>query len=635
MSRTSRVDLDGAKRAAVAILFGLGLILHARNCVDLFTPSGSLLSDKPLLAVDNAMHLYYASLGAELIARSGQPYGYDPTDMAGHPKTPIFDPGIVALERIVATLSFWPPALVYKLWTLTSIMAAALCPLLALWFLGLRGLGWLFGWAAILCVYWWGQGAVFTVGGMNAWVLAASLAFLLMGATVRLIERWSRQEERQTLRSWLLPALVGVLMVMVPWIHPFGPIPVLICAGLLLTRTPRPLHLALPFVLVAGATSLAVNVGWMISTWSHRGIATPLAEMFGGAESPLTLLSIAREEIAESTTPLKTINRVANTAFHLWIAGAGLAGLLLLRRRRDYRFIPLMVPFVVFGFLTFFSRDIDSLQNLQPWRLRFLWLNLAAALGAILLTHALTRRGWVRLAALGSGAFACVYFVAFAFRPDMPRMQIGFDPVHQSWVDTINSLTNQRARILIEDGHGYRGIATASFQNATNALWVGGPYEAAYITYHRVAFQEGKLVGRPVADYSEAELTAFFRRYNIRWIMAWSRPAKDSLDRRPSLKKVREIEGVAFYELVSPVDSFFERGSGEVTAELDALRLRRVVPDGGSVVLRFHYYEHLMVKGARALRPHPVPGDPVPFIEVLDPGTDVLIHSEHTAHVRN
>jgi hypothetical protein len=342
---------------------------------------------------------------------------------------------------------------------------------------------------------------------------------------------------------------------------------------------------------------------------------------------------LAWSDFLESPSRAKAINRLGVILFNLGVVGVGAGALVWLRRRRDPRFVPLLVPFVALAFLTYFTRSIGSLQNIQPWRLRYLFLAVASAAAALPCAEALRAGGYRRLLAVGAGLFACLYFLAFDARPDVQPLQVGFSPVQRSWMAAINAMADQRSRILVEDGPGYRGMGVSALHLGTNAQWIGGPYRAAYVTYHRVSFISGRLAERPLASYSEDELAQFLRRYNVRWILCWTPESKRVLDGHPTLvRRLQEIDGLAFYELATPAESFYERGSGAVQADLDSLRLSGVSAEGGSVVLRYHYYDHLVAEGAGALRPYAIPGDPVGFIEVVDPGREVWIHSRHGRH---
>lgn len=605
---------------ALAAFFTVALAVHAVRSVMVFRPVGRLLRDEPVLTDDNALHSYYTTMGAELIARSGQSDGYDPSDMAGHPKIAIHDPAITVVEHAMATLSFLPRFVVYQLFVLAALAAAAVCPLIGLHMLGLRGVAWALAWASVMFHFWWGSGLVFTFGGMNTWSLAANLGLLLVGATAQLSRAW----------AWPLAALVGALLVAEPYIHPVGIVLVAASALVLLIASVERKR-ALVFVGVCGALSLLANRGWMWDAYVHRQVATPLAEIMGGAQSPLVLADIAWQGIRAAPGKVQLLNRVGMAAFEASVAVLAVVALVWLRRRRDDRFVPLLVPLVIFGFLTYLSRPIGALQNLLPWRLRFEWLGVASATAGIMLGEWLRATDWRRLIAVASGFVGCAFFFAYDARPDVQHLQLGFDDVQRQWIDAINQTTDRRARILVEDGPGYRGMGVAGLHLGTNALWIGGPYKGAYIVQHRVNFMLGRLSGRPVATYSNDDLAQFFRRYNVRWVLAWSDGARGSFDARPTLvRRQRLIDGLAFYEVIAPVESFFERGAGTIDVALDTIRVRDVVPDNGSIVLRYHYYEHLVVQGAKGLRRFELPGDPAGFIEVMDPAREVTIHSAHT-----
>ena len=379
-----------------------------------------------------------------------------------------------------------------------------------------------------------------------------------------------------------------------------------------------------------GALSLLINWHWISNTIQNRAIATPLAEMAGAAEGPVRLLRETTNEIHGAAGFSKLINRVNVAVFNVAVVLGGLGGLIWLRRKRDPRFILLLVFVVVLGGLTYFSGGISALQNIQPWRLRYLFLLVCSIAIALALPDMLGAKGAKRSLALLMGLFAAFYFFAFDARRDVPPLQVGLTPAQQSLVAGINATTDGRGRILAEDGPGYDGIGLAAFHLGTHAQWIGGPYRGAYIVYHRVSFIDGVLPAGDIGSYSPQELSDFFRRYNVHWIFAWSKATKAALSGQPQLLRVEwEKDGHALYSLVNPADSYFEKGSGELTVDLDSLQIKNAVSSSGSIVLRYRFYDGLVAEGASGLKRFPVPGDPVGFIEVVGPGKDVTIHVRH------
>jgi hypothetical protein len=150
------------------------------------------------------------------------------------------------------------------------------------------------------------------------------------------------------------------------------------------------------------------------------------------------------------------------------------------------------------------------------------------------------------------------------------------------------------------------------------------------MTFQLANFGAGKLLKRPIGDYSHLELSNYFQRYNVHWVIAWTPESRRAFEQKPELlRRLREIGHLVLYEVADPVDSYFERGAGTIKVDLDTIVLNDVTVQDGSVVIRYHYYEHLVVQGARGLRAFPVVGDPVGFIEIVDPGKTVTIRSSH------
>ena len=78
----------------------------------------------PIAFDDHALQFYYGRLGARNLHERGVTYGYDPSFMAGYPKSPIYYPSSKLYELSLAIFSGFDPGRVFD-WTVFAMLAVS------------------------------------------------------------------------------------------------------------------------------------------------------------------------------------------------------------------------------------------------------------------------------------------------------------------------------------------------------------------------------------------------------------------------------------------------------------------------------------------------------------------------------
>lgn len=99
-------------------------------------------------------------------------------------------------------------------------------------------------------------------------------------------------------------------------------------------------------------------------------------------------------------------------------------------------------------------------------------------------------------------------------------------------------------------------------------------------------FESGQLAGRPIRDWSDAELESLFDRWNVGWVRAI---APDSVERLGRFRSARALGGGWF--VLARSAQYFLRGIGKVEhAGVDEIVLTDVTPELGEVIISFRWH---------------------------------------------
>ena len=208
--------------------------------------------------------------------------------------------------------------------------------------------------------------------------------------------------------------------------------------------------------------------------------------------------------------------------------------------------------------------------------------------------------------------------LARAARLHTDPLQVGLTAEQQQLVEVLREHTTAEARVLWDETTDHRPgwNWSALLPVLTDRAFLGGLDHDAEIDYSFCGLRYGRLNGRPLGEWSDAELGSFCHWYNVGWVVCRSGPAADRWARLPMAKVVARLKEGGQPVVVYALDrrrSFVLSGS----AKWEQATPRRVVltdvhPDeAGGVVLSLHTEEGLRV---------------YPSYIQLDPNEDPAMH---------
>jgi hypothetical protein len=189
---------------------------------------------------------------------------------------------------------------------------------------------------------------------------------------------------------------------------------------------------------------------------------------------------------------------------------------------------------------------------------------------------------------------------------------------------TIRAAAPAGARVLLEDLAGRPDLAwTALLARRCGPDFVGGVDPDGTLEHSACALRDGSLAGRPIEAWTDADLDAYARRYNIGCIVCKTASARARVHRWPTATAVNgnELTAWAVFVLRRPYSFVLKGRTGAVVADDRGLTLTDVAPEDGEIVLSLHYQPGWQVRPAcvhieRELDPY----DPIPLVRLKAPG---------------
>lgn len=489
-----------------------------------------LFDETPVLSGRHPLHLYHGYLGARALLERGGLSCYDPAFHAGYPKTPVFDPGSrpAELALVLGGGSFRPAAYKIGLAVLCLIVPAGLY-LAARW-AGLdRGPATLASLFALLV--WWGDPGRATLEAGDVDLLFATLLILMAAG---LLVRFHRTPDVRGLLG-----LVGAGAL--AWFaHP------LLCllaapVFLLYYLTVGPKHrLAWHGTLFLGlSAALAANAfwldDWVNSWWIHIPICHDLPAV--------------RHSSLQALWQSPLWGGPEDRLLAVVLLTGGLVGAALLERR-GLRSTARMAAVGLIGLLALVAAGVGCEPFARPGARHLVppALLLAAVPAAVTLASLLGR-----LAALTGGpVLPAVLLIglpaAFGLASPEPARQwarhlieptplcLGYGPERLALVEAVQQHTDGQGRILWEDRPGPPAASrwSALLPLLTDRAYLGGLDAEAGIEHAANGLVNGRLAGRPLAEWTDADLDAYARRYNLGWVVAWTADSRERLRRWPA-----------------------------------------------------------------------------------------------------
>jgi hypothetical protein len=576
---------------------------------------------------DYALLYYYGQLGARMLAETGANYGYDPNFLAGYPKLPLYYPSSRPFELAFLLFAGSDPALLFNrtvlallvslpLWLLSSSALFGVPPAERLAIVALGAVPHLLVPAADFYGY-------MEASGMVAFLFASFASLTVVAAACRFLTHGGAG-------SGLALAASGSLLLVS---HPSAALlvagPAAVLAAGPLRRAPRARWLGLlAAVLVIAAASWPWYEGhlYLGDHSDLRDYYTPGGmRHFAPAGGWLAPLRVG----VPSPAPLALLPVVfAPLGLHRWW-----------REGQRLRCRLFAIQIALLFAVSYYGAPL-GLSALAPGRFTLpllLWLLFPAAHGLVFALAAFRRRFAARLgarapAAAGAslaGAAVLALLVGGPpsplFRPyTLPQLERsnGTDTRAPRLLEWLREQTDASGRLLHEEtdrlSHRYYGSHLAALMPLrTGRLLAGGPAPHALVRENSLRFIAGTLRGRPLADWSDDELHGLLALYNVRYVLCWSRSAKQRMERLGRATRVGDHDGFALFRLETP-PSYFLQGRGRLEVRERRIALSELVPEAGAVAIKFHWLETLRSDPPRTLEPFAVTGEPAPFVRVLD-----------------
>jgi hypothetical protein len=600
-------------------------------------PAAAGEARRPIAFDDYALQFYYGQLGSRFLREGGVTYGYDPSFMAGYPKSPIYYPSSKPYELSLYLFSGFDPGAVFN-WTVFSMLA--LLPFL------MYGAATNFGASpgerlAVVALslvphhlfpmvdfY-----SIMEAAGMVPFIFACFLSVFVVSLMYRFLSTGGRRAGVALLATAPLLYLSHLTAVFI------SALPIAVIYFAKFRAAPLRRHLWLWLVLVA---IVAANWHWIQGylLFSHyadlRDFYTREGmEQFAPAQGWLAVFSVSVLE-----------PRIVSLAPALF----GPIGLYLWWRDRQIEKLAIFSLQILFLFFVCFHGIQLGLSAIAPGRMTlplalYLIFPAAHAMAVVGSKAALRIR---RLPLPGRGgeisvaaAAALVLAIGVAgmqgkfFRPFTLvglEEREGFTKQGMALIEWLRDNTDSKGRILHEEtnrkSHRYYG----SHMPAWIPLYAGrelagGPAPHALLQHNFLRFIAGTFRDEPLRRTDAKTLASYLSLYNVRWVLAWKPSTKRRLTRLPFTELMGTFDKFSLFRIEIP-PSYFLRGGGRVELDGSRIRLLDVTPEDGVVAIKYHWLETLRSDPPRPIEPLYMLDDPVPFISVEDPPKELVIYND-------
>jgi hypothetical protein len=219
------------------------------------------------------------------------------------------------------------------------------------------------------------------------------------------------------------------------------------------------------------------------------------------------------------------------------------------------------------------------------------------------------------------------------------RVSCAFPQELNELLQFLDENTSRKGRILIEDSefaeqsreHAYYGgHYPALFPDHVRREYLCGPRPLYPIKHSYASFTNGLLFEKNISSITSEEMKHLFTLYNVKWIVCWMQKSKDVFNRYPEfLKKLKDIDKFTVYEVLRE-PTFFIKGQGRVAADYNRIALRDVVADDDDeIIISYHWMQKLKTEPPIALEKAVVRDDPVGFIKLINPPSQVVIYNAY------
>jgi len=635
----------GRARAAIIVAGAAVLGLHAL-AVHHFVPFEAVFGGKMLHGGDYDTHIGQTLRVVEGLHGWGKSWVYDVKLLAGQPEGTIFDAdnkgwevwtylllrsGVsltTAFNSFVWLAMFGAPVIafiaarLFGLGAAASVLAGAMAS--TLWFFD------------SFCHWsWW--------IGMVAYGFASYFALLPLALFHRFIEHG----------SWRAAGACAVINGIAHLLHPYSffmlVVPMLALYLRARGRLSRRAHVGVGLI---GVVTVAMNVYWLLPAFAHWHYI--LDSAFYGATGFRHLLADFFNLLLDPDDSGVIGTRAG---FRFLYLGLAIAGLVLMRARRDPRVLPLGAALITLFTLGYLGTYIPGALQLQPYR-HVLPLGFFATIPAAAFCELLWRERPFAGLVLPAKAVLVVaamigvqhligealYFTprlvphpdalihgdpsplsAYGFlAPVRERAHVHYGVPPAAWVDSdvdavvdwVRGNVPAGSRVLAETMSLGERIAWK-----TDAEVMGGFRERN--VQHALANFFRRHGSRPVAG---EELVKYLRAYGIGWIITLTQ--REDFDTNEQLEKLPDIGPWKIYRTRFAVSPFVQ-GRGQLRATTNSIQVFGT-PADQDVVISYHWHESLRCTPGCRVERSPIRYDPVGFIRVPAPHpADFIIYNSY------
>lgn len=606
------------------VLFAL-LLAHAATTSTLFDEDRSgraLRDDRPILNGAHPLHQYHGLLGAQSWRDGGYGACYDPAFQAGYPKTPVFDSGSRPAEIFFLIGSDQSNS--YK------IGLAICCVLVPLVFVAAarlleHGAGTACVAAGLGIVLWWG-------GPTQRLLERGQFDWLLAGLNLVLHAAFAVRFHRDGgVVSWLG---VGVTAALGWFLHP------ILWVGFGVLFLPLYVFIATSHgivwniaILSAWFAGLVVNIGWLDDWLQHCWMHLPLST---------TARDAVQLNLEEWFAADVGGNR-ADRMLALSLLGGGLLGIAgwLLRGRFAAAFVfgatAILLPALSFGGGLWRPLEVIGLAKFCVLACYFAVVPCAAGVTHLhrlltWITRHPARGTLVLLLLLGAAGFKVREDLATLARQARQArpLQIGLSGEQQTVVRTLKAATKNDARILWEERPNHPTPAwTALLPSLTSRHYLGGLGPDAEVDHSHARLVATHLAGRPITEWTDAELADFCTRFNVGYVVAWTPEVLTRFRAWSAVEPVVPVHehGEGWLLSIKRPRSMVLKGKARVIQlDADRIALADVEPEDGVVVLSLHFQEGFRITPSTiTAEREPDPEDPIPRLRLKVPSPTLRV----------
>lgn len=580
-------------------------------------PLDNLLNDDPIVSGMHPQHLYIGSLGAWAIANHGHGAVCDHRFQASWPKTPIFNGGRVAeLLLLLGGGSYQPAA--YKIGFAVLCLLVPIFILIACRAFNLGHATSLLATVLGLLIWWGPHGRAAILAGDCELYFAALAALAHCGLLVA-------YHRTASVWAWFGLLITGCMgWFLQPLFFPIA-LPVLLVYYLSVGVKHEYLawHVALwSAEILAVLINLPWLIDWLDSWWlrtplplstdllEHRTFATIWnAPLWGGSASRLLAIMVAFSSAVGVIVLNQTKQRPAARMLGLSAAGALVLALLGIAWEPlgTVGTAALLAPALWFACIPAAHAWIWIIKSLLRvglfGRVVLLGLLIGTVGGFVMLTETPTT-------------------LLERCQPGEP-LEIGLGPKRLAIVEKIKQFTSDDARILWEDRTRSRKASRwpALLPILTGRSYIGGLDPDGVIEHSSISLLNESLIDiGPVAPAPDEPLMEYFRRYNIRWIVAWSPAVIERFEKWKDAEKRAQLvdEEIGWLFEVKRTPNFALKGQADLlAADGQSITLANVVPDNGEVVISLHYHAGMRASPGRVQIERATSGDdPIGFVRL-------------------